>query len=603
MVPVCLAKGQRVDYLFDTDGGGTAWNVGTVRRANRRAVWVVLDFQDGDRKNVLLHAATENISWRYAQELPATVRKPEPARQQMPAAAVSPNTELESGTTTSGGGGGGGSGGSGARGRKRKAVSYAESSDSDVEEEPTEHGSDQTPSSRQQQQQHQPAYRRKKCEGCQRQVRFCNCVNHKEASPQSSDGARIAADAAAARRRSPSREDSLRAHDAETKRLEVLLQAEFRRKSAALKAERDQSRAALLASHDEGQSQAVAAAAGAVAAAAACAVPQAQQQHGPTAGKKRKLTAAQQPRYQKSAYQGVIWDGQHWRAEIMDYRGRQNTEPNHSGKPRLLGYFEEEVDAAKAFDNAVVNVGIERRDAGGRGNSGAPRKLNFPDRQRLIEASSSSSSSSSSPAAAAAAAAAAEAPTLLRGVKPMAGGSSGGGGGGKRWLAVIRGADGRVRELGRFSEQGEAGRAYDHAATALHGLKAKLNFAAVAATEPVLAGGAAGKTKRQACPGEPCRGGQPGSKRRAKSSQYHGVTWHENPFGINEDSYWIVGDKTVFLSHLHLKTIILPRQARDKHMENSKKRPFCCRDSSQSTEEVKVLPVCQRRSNTRPHAR
>ena len=124
----------------------------------------------------------------------------------------------------------------------------------------------------------------------------------------------------------------------------------------------------------------------------------------------------------------------------------------------------------------------------------------------------------------------------------MAGGSSGGGGGGKRWLAVIRGADGRVRELGRFSEQGEAGRAYDRAATALHGLKAKLNFAAVAATEP-LAGGAAGKTKRQACPGEPCRGGQPGSKRRAKSSQYHGVTWHENPFGINEDSYWIVGDK------------------------------------------------------------
>jgi hypothetical protein len=35
------------------------------------------------------------------------------------------------------------------------------------------------------------------------------------------------------------------------------------------------------------------------------------------------------------------------------------------------------------------------------------------------------------------------------------------------------------------------------------------------------------------------------------------------------------GDKTVLLSHLYIKTIILPRQARDKHRENSK-RPFCC---------------------------
>jgi hypothetical protein len=30
--------------------------------------------------------------------------------------------------------------------------------------------------------------------------------------------------------------------------------------------------------------------------------------------------------------------------------------------------------------------------------------------------------------------------------------------------------------------------------------------------------------------------------------------------------------KTAFLSHLYIKPIILPRQARDKHRENSKKR-------------------------------
>ena len=32
--------------------------------------------------------------------------------------------------------------------------------------------------------------------------------------------------------------------------------------------------------------------------------------------------------------------------------------------------------------------------------------------------------------------------------------------------------------------------------------------------------------------------------------------------------------KTQFLSHLYIKTIILPRQARDKHRKNSKKMPF-----------------------------
>ena len=34
------------------------------------------------------------------------------------------------------------------------------------------------------------------------------------------------------------------------------------------------------------------------------------------------------------------------------------------------------------------------------------------------------------------------------------------------------------------------------------------------------------------------------------------------------------GKKTVFLSHLYIKMLILPRQARDKHKENSKKDAF-----------------------------
>jgi hypothetical protein len=34
------------------------------------------------------------------------------------------------------------------------------------------------------------------------------------------------------------------------------------------------------------------------------------------------------------------------------------------------------------------------------------------------------------------------------------------------------------------------------------------------------------------------------------------------------------GEKTVFLSHLCIKTMILPRQARDKHKGKLKKSPF-----------------------------
>jgi hypothetical protein len=37
---------------------------------------------------------------------------------------------------------------------------------------------------------------------------------------------------------------------------------------------------------------------------------------------------------------------------------------------------------------------------------------------------------------------------------------------------------------------------------------------------------------------------------------------------------WIECEKTAFLRHFYLKTKILPRQARDKDRENSKKMPF-----------------------------
>ena len=43
---------------------------------------------------------------------------------------------------------------------------------------------------------------------------------------------------------------------------------------------------------------------------------------------------------------------------------------------------------------------------------------------------------------------------------------------------------------------------------------------------------------------------------------------------MEEQDGLITGEKTGFLSHLDIKVIFLPRQARDKHGENSKKARF-----------------------------
>ena len=49
------------------------------------------------------------------------------------------------------------------------------------------------------------------------------------------------------------------------------------------------------------------------------------------------------------------------------------------------------------------------------------------------------------------------------------------------------------------------------------------------------------------------------------------------------------GQKTVFFSHLCIKCIVLPRQARDKHRENSKKSPFSRSNTAPDSIEVAWL--------------
>ena len=57
----------------------------------------------------------------------------------------------------------------------------------------------------------------------------------------------------------------------------------------------------------------------------------------------------------------------------------------------------------------------------------------------------------------------------------------------------------------------------------------------------------------------------------AESACDSAKTWTSLVNGSSAKGGQTIGEKTVFLSHLYIKTIVLPRQARDKHRENSKK--------------------------------
>jgi hypothetical protein len=127
---------------------------------------------------------------------------------------------------------------------------------------------------------------------------------------------------------------------------------------------------------------------------------------------------------QTSTYRGVSWykNDNKWQATIK-----------FNGKNRYLGYFENEEEAAKAYDKAA------------RAHHGEKAQLNFP-----AEGESGSRKSSK-----------------YRGVSWHKRGS--------KWQASIR-HNGKIHSLGSFEVEEEAARAYDRAAKVHKRKKAQLNF-------------------------------------------------------------------------------------------------------------------------------
>jgi hypothetical protein len=159
---------------------------------------------------------------------------------------------------------------------------------------------------------------------------------------------------------------------------------------------------------------------------------------------------------QSSAYRGVSWHKikNKWTATI-----------NNNGKRHHLGSFEDEEQAARAYDKAA------------RAQLGEMAQLNFPTKkeQAAEEAKQQRWMKCG------------ETGSKYRGVSWFKKNN--------KWVAMIR-YDGKIHFLGSFEDEEQAARAYDRAARAQHGENAQLNF-------PVE--------------------GESGSR---KSSKYRGVGWH-----------------------------------------------------------------------------
>jgi hypothetical protein len=131
---------------------------------------------------------------------------------------------------------------------------------------------------------------------------------------------------------------------------------------------------------------------------------------------------------------------------------------SHDGKHHSLGYFDDEQEAARAFDTAARRLRGEDAHGGRAGKTW--NRLNFPTGREVKRAQERGALLTADDKAAAVAAAERQGPSAFVGVTWVKDR--------RKWMAQIK-HDGKNQQLGRFDNEHEAARAVDTAARRLRG--------------------------------------------------------------------------------------------------------------------------------------
>ena len=174
-----------------------------------------------------------------------------------------------------------------------------------------------------------------------------------------------------------------------------------------------------------------------------------------TAEDRAAAAAAAAERQGPSKFVGVTWD-KHVTCSTLSWRA----EISNAGRTQSLGRFEDELEAARAFDTAARQ--LRGDDAhGGRSCNKAPRwRLNFPTKQEVERARERGALLTAEDRAAAAAAADRQEPSKFVGVHWCKSE--------RKWKACLS-HGGTKRRLGQFDDELKAARAVDTAARRLRG--------------------------------------------------------------------------------------------------------------------------------------
>jgi hypothetical protein len=154
-------------------------------------------------------------------------------------------------------------------------------------------------------------------------------------------------------------------------------------------------------------------------------------------------------RWRNNRAKSSVFVGVHWHRQRRKWEARIR----HDGKPQYMGYFDDEREAARAFDTAARRLRGENAHGGRKGSDW--HRLNFPTEIEVSKAEERGAQDR-----AAAAASERQGPSTFVGVSWFKKNH--------RWAATIS-HDGKKQHLGYFDDEQEAAQAVDTAARLLRG--------------------------------------------------------------------------------------------------------------------------------------